>query len=407
MFNQQSQNPYPSEPPQLSAGDVEAPNYSDVLDWMRAINWRTVSLDMWARGNYVRRIIHQGQAGTPPLVVPFRTAEELRWAYRRLALLGLPVDFLYTQNVSRPKKVIHLYPTDLPISGGWGCIAALGSKYKYRGREFFPVFGNVRLMPDWIADWLVDEVAEAFTRGEVFIAPAELVGIHPSHSAPGVEALAETAQGTAVRHAKTAAALLQLELPSLEAMSSVAFEKFLREHQDDLTRFRAAFRRLVDGAEPSDLNDVVDDIRAEVAAMSQSKRYSAMRRNISILGGSLTTIAAGVAAAIAANPALALPIAGSAGAAAATACLVDMWKQRIDQEAGVKQNSFSLLWNLGVDRTERIQLSRQTVKVAPAQRMENAPPSVPAEFHWLCPPSVGMQLLAVKKDTKVGAGTPD
>lgn len=64
------------------------PRYDFALDWMTATEGRAVSLDIWARGNYTRRLIHHHQTGTVPLVVPIRSVEQMRWAYRRLGETG-------------------------------------------------------------------------------------------------------------------------------------------------------------------------------------------------------------------------------------------------------------------------------------------------------------------------------
>ena len=64
-----------------------------IIDWMKELkSGRAVSFDIWARGNYMKRIIDHSRRGIPPLIVPFRKVSEMRWAYRRLALIGLPVE---------------------------------------------------------------------------------------------------------------------------------------------------------------------------------------------------------------------------------------------------------------------------------------------------------------------------
>jgi hypothetical protein len=364
---------------------------------MQRLDGRAVSLDIWARGNYVQRLVYDKATDKLPVIVPFRRVEEMRWAYRRLALLGIPVDFIYTGPVSRPKKVLHLYPGGPKklIEGGWGYVAALGSTFKKEPHEYFPLIGYSQLMPDEIADWLVEEVPEAFLRGEVFVAPAQLVGISRSQPKAGADALATVAQGMVMRHGTLAQGFMEIELPHLDAMTPEAFRRFLDESPEDLARFRVACRQLVRGVEHDQIDDLLDEIRAEVAAMKQSTRYSTMRRNIGLLGGSLATFAAGLAAGVAASPDLVLPVAASTGAATATGCLTDMLRQRIDSQEKVGANSFSLLWQLGLDDVRRVPVgSRQ--RAHSAVRLENAPKSLDGQFHWLCPPSTGMKFLVSK-----------
>lgn len=393
-------NPYPSEPPRLDMENVPPPNYAAALDWMQVLEGRAVSFDIWARGNYMRRLITHERTKSSPLVVPFRRVEQMRWAYRRLALLGLAVDFIYTGGVSKPKRCLTLRPNDGPcarLDGGWGYIAELGSFATVRGRECFALSGWSQLMPEPILDWVVDEASEAFARGDVFVAPAEHVGIDLSRWQPGAAALADVAGGKLVRHGRAATALMQLELPILEAMPSNAFQRFLTESADELARFRVCFRRLVDETEPDDLEDVVEEIRAEVAAMSQSRRYASMRRSIQLLGGTLAVGTSAAVAVVAKAPELALPVAASAGAAAATNALVDLWKQKAEGQAKLRDNSFSLLWQLGIDAVGKVRTSSQPARLGTLQRIEPDAGGALPECHWLCPPTCGLAILAIRK----------
>ena len=40
------------------AAAAPAPTYRFVLDWMQRVPGRAISFDYWARGNYLRRVIH-------------------------------------------------------------------------------------------------------------------------------------------------------------------------------------------------------------------------------------------------------------------------------------------------------------------------------------------------------------
>jgi len=81
------------------AQTVESPLYGDVIDWLKVTSQgRNVVFDFWARGSYTRRLIHQRQSRIEPLTVLVSSADELRWAYRRLMLLGIPIDFITPAN---------------------------------------------------------------------------------------------------------------------------------------------------------------------------------------------------------------------------------------------------------------------------------------------------------------------
>jgi hypothetical protein len=88
--------------------EVSEPSYEGVMDWMRSSGGRSVIFDFWARGNYTRRLIFQRNKGIQPLLVKVSYVDEMRWAYRRLALLGLPVEFIYSGDIPETSKVVHV-----------------------------------------------------------------------------------------------------------------------------------------------------------------------------------------------------------------------------------------------------------------------------------------------------------
>lgn len=356
---------------------------------------RAVSFDIWARGNYTRRLIHNTSTQRHPLIIPCRSVEEMRWAFRRLSLLGMPVDLVYTGGVSAPKNVLHLYPAEGLIGPGWGYIGALGSIARIRGRKWFPVIGVARLMPERILDWLYNEASEEFSRGDVFVAPAELIGIDPSDAQPGLQTLAEVALGERVDPDDQAIVhLANLEIPYIDKMRPAAFRRFLRDHEEEFTRFRSVFKKLSAEA-GTDLRAVVEELRVEVADLSLSERYASLRRTISRFGGALATCGAAVAAAVAASPETALPIAASAGAAGATATLFDLWKQRAEYHEAQHRSPYYILWKLGVDRPSRVQRTPVAAELRRLHRLENATEKNLGDFHWLCPPTPGLRLAVV------------
>jgi hypothetical protein len=98
------------------------------------------------------------QEGVQPFLAQIENRAQMTWAYQRLALLGLPVEFIYTGSLSPLKKILRLHPHGLVDIGGWGYLASL-SYHKHRGKEWFPLVGNVRLMPDSVVSFLADAEA--------------------------------------------------------------------------------------------------------------------------------------------------------------------------------------------------------------------------------------------------------
>src|SRR6266849_1093649 len=249
------------------------PTYAMVLDWMRSSPGRAVSFDIWARGNYTRHVIHSMHRNSAPLIVPFRWVDEMRWAYRRLALLGVPIEFVYMGGVSPPQRILHLYPADGVVNeGGWGYGAALGDVVQIRGKRWF-----------------------------------------------------------------------------------------------------------------------------EVAAVCQSERFASLRKSAVKLGGALATVSAGIAAATAMDQRLAIPVAATAGAAAAASVLTDLWKERIKAGAKLRESAYFLALKLGLDKPTKVRRGKVAVGLRKMQRIESTDPGKLSDFHWLCPPTPGLQFLAFKK----------
>lgn len=383
--------------------DVPPPSYSSVLDWMKIAEGKSVAFDIWARGNYARRVITNRIHERNPVLVPFRYVDEMRWAYRRLALMGLPAEFVYIGDLGKPKHILTLHPGgDYLIDSGWGYLAALGSVLKKRGREWFPVTGYARLMPESILEWLTSEAANAFLKGDVFVSPAELVGIGRNGFIEGTSMMGEIQNGTvAMEESKATEAIASLELPQLDNMSASKFEILLNKHTDDLVRFRNAMRKLAKG-EGSSVNEIVEEIRSEVAEMSCSDKYLQFRRSVTKFGGVFTTFSAAVGVAsstFAANTNIEslAPAVGAATAAGAASVLVELWKQEAERKAKIKENKLSLLWELGLHKAKKVRRNKLNLKFLKYNCISSAESTAEYDCHWLCPPTNGLGFLAVKK----------
>jgi len=378
--------------------EVSSPSYAACLDWMRDLpDGRAVSFDIWARGNFTRRLIYNREQGVTPLLVQASSVGQIRWAYRRLALLGVPVEFLYTGPISAPQRVAHLYPFDSPIDCGWGYIAALGDPALIRDRRWFLVIGTSRLMPEEIPTWLVEEASGAFLRGDVFVSPSELIGMSPDRPADGLTALSDVTGGVSISpELGPALAALDLEMPFVDGLTPADFDRLLTDFGEALEDFRAAFRELMSHYHESEsaAKAAISQLRDEVEILAHSARAQRFRdfvarcrgkvRTIPTLVGVLTAVGAGLSGD---------PFTGAAATLTAGGILWDIWKQARALQPNLSGYRLRLFWQLGVHRARGGSKARlgEYPKKLPTEPEELGP------YHWLCPPSNGMLFAAVKK----------
>ncbi len=387
---------YPCSP-WTEIGSVEPPQYSSVLRWMKSLSGRAVSLDFWARGNYARRLIANKKAGVTPVIVPVANVSELRWAHRRLAILGYPVEFLWQGKLSAPQKVLHLHPGgdgDL-WDAGWGYVAALGTRVKLRRDKWYPVLGYARLLPEAVASWLVDEAGDSFIAGDVFVTPAELVGVLDDQ--PDLaETFAALTGGARVRSGSASEALLNIELPVLDRLSPKAFSRLLLEQSVELSRVRYAFRKLVESDQPKDLSSIVAELNFETSELALADRYQGFRARVTRMGGVVSTAAAFAGAAVGAASGSLTSAVAVASLSAAAAGLCECVRTASEHKLDMRRNPLFLLWQLGSEAGGQIrESSPKTYKY----QSRSAAPITQGEdgyFHWLAPPSVGVGFLAVK-----------
>ena len=392
------------EPTKIDIEEVEKPEFTALFDWAADIPDRSFAYDFWARGNYTRRLADLVLNKKKPLIVPFRYVDELRWAYRRLALAGVPVEFVYCGDLGKPKNILTLHPAgDYKIDAGWGYIGTLDTK-KIKGREWFPVFGYAKLLPDSIVDWIFEEASSAFLNGDVFVSAAELVGVSAKMNDEGFNALLEVTDGSIVSADLNAAkAIASIEIPFVDHMSSHEFDRLLSEHEDDLIRFRYAVSSLM-SEKDANIDELISALRAEVADLRFSDKHSKLRMSISKAGGVLGVFGSSVCAATSTFPELALgssvvtAAAGSAAGTTAVMSLVDIMHQLKDQEIARNSNRFSLLWKLGMEKPSRVKKARKSVLFKKYNRKNTSLPSDSFNCHWLCPPTCGVRLAFVKKN---------
>lgn len=378
--------------------EVSAPSYENVMEWMRGCGGRHVAFDFWARGNYTRRLIYQRSRGIEPLLVPVSYVDEMRWAHRRLALLGVPVEFVYCGEVSESGKILHAdyVSDDFLWDAGWGYIATIS---KMKGRYVAWLIGHADLMPESLLDWLVDEASEDFVEGKVFVSPAELVGIDPRFLDEGLSRLAGITRGAPMTSDyEVTKAALELNMPYLDNMSPHAFRKFLGDYEGELVRFQRAFRNIVTAREKSEqqLKDYIEELKHEIAELTVAAKHEGTRKNILKLGGMLGTFTASFALAVQTQSSSVLSIAGAAGMGAAAVGLLDLWKQATEREQKMAANPYFILWKLGMSRPSEV---KRTSKVSLVKPPNLSPEQfkLNAAHHWLCPPTAGVYFAAVKK----------
>lgn len=387
---------YPARPLDKDARFIP-PCYEEVLDWMQRIGFRSASLDYWARGNYARRIVHHQETGLRPLLVPVTTVEEMRWAYRRLALLDQPVEFLWEGGLTQPLKVLHLHPADSNDmwDAGWGYIAGLGTRVTHRGKLWSPVLGYARLMPETVPKWIVSEFPEHFKQGKLFVAPAELVGVPSSSDELGTAF--ETLIGAVPLHTTPAAdSILQMQLPVLDNLKPDQFTRFLKDNSIELERLRFAFRKLIASHTTTDIKSIVEELNYETSELTLSERYHSFRTRVIRLGGVVGTTSAAIGAAVgAATGSITAAVVAAAGGVAA-AGLCECFRESAEHNLSLRQNPFYILWSLGSQSGKPIGVKDPLLHKH--QKRSAAPRNTgDGYFHWLAPPRPGVKFLSARE----------
>ena len=383
---------------------VDAPSYEACLSWMNEIpEARAVTFDFWSRGNYTRRLIHNRNCRVQPIYVSVSKVDEMRWAYRRLALAGLTIDFIYSGTLSAPKWVRHYQPLDMLQDCGWGYIAFAGTILRSPSeRRWWPVLGYARLMPERIASWVAEEASQAFLQGRINVAPSELVGIGRAVPSQHLNALAQISNGaTAMETIDPAMAILDLDLPWIDGMTPADFDKLVVEHQDELCEFQSSFRELVHGYHLS-LNDAElarNRVKSAVNDLMHSSRHEHLRLFVKKCKGQISTFQTAMAVIAAAGAAYSAdPFAGAAVIGAAGKELRDLWKQTKEDARTESINPNRLLWRLGIEKGA---VFKQKINNPgfPSPKVHKNKLGKPEACHWLCPPSDGLHFAVLNENS--------
>jgi hypothetical protein len=352
------------------------------------------SFDVWNRGNFVRRILHNRALGIQPILVPAANTDQMQFAYRRLALVGMAVDFVYTGPISKPQSVMHLLPWEgVPVDAGWGYVIVADPCFTSpEGRKFAPITGAASLLPEGVTQCIAKEAYRPFLDGRLTVAPAELIGLSALLNSSRIDALAQISAGTTAADAKDSLpAILDLEMPWVDGMAPGDFEKLLSDHQLELAEFRLAFASLMTRYYES-LSDAAvarERFRTSAQDLLRSTKHERMRSLVLKCRGTLTTFpfAMGVLAAAGAVSSRD-PFAGAAVLAGSAKVLHDLWKQA-KSETHASAGPLRLILRMGfATPTFRARSRRSPV---PRDLFEKEGQLHPC--HWLCPPTSGLQAL--------------
>lgn len=333
-----------------------------------------------------------------PILVPVANVGQIRWAYRRLALAGLPIDFVYHGSLGTPQWVHHCQPLDVIHDSGWGYIAFPGTILRSpSARRWWLVLGYARLMPESVARWIFEEGQQLFLNGRVYVEPAELIGIERSVPSQQLEGLAEVVNGATIsENADPAMAILEIELPWIDGMTPSDFEKLLVEHHEEIKEFQASFRELVSGYHSSVEGGEAARrrVKAAVSELTQSTRHARLRSFVIRCKGRLMTFPAAMGVLAATGAVYSRdPFAGAAVAAVAGKELRDLWLQSRSDARAESRNPNRLLWRLGVEK-KAVFHARTKAFVIPQTRLR--PPHGVTAYHWLCPPTDGVRAAVSK-----------
>jgi len=385
--------------------EIAAPDYVTLADWWNAWpEYRPEMLDFWARGNFTRRLLSRRETGATACVVRVQYLDELEAALKRLALLGIEIDFAWSGPVSGERLVIAPQDIDYEDAGGWGYSACSGDRFgeERAGKEWCPSLGWGSLLPDTITDWLANE-AQSFVRdGHVLVCPIENMGLRAKPSKASELHLQRSANSVSVVSTmKSIETLCKIDLPVLEGMSIQDTFSFCQDNRDSLILFQGALRKLLKN-DPSDQSEIVtkhliSQIREGVAELQLSGATLRTRKTLTALGASISTfgVTFGLSYGLGVGPAAL----GSVAAAMATLAL---WDRNIESEGALRKNPYFILWKLQGGRVGKPEFRpRPALEALLSSRGK---PKVLPPYHWLSPPSGGWNIPTVFRGPAGRAG---
>lgn len=370
---------------------IVPPDYSTLLHWWDI--WpevRPEHLDFWARGNYTRRLLSRSRTNRSACIIRVEYVDEMEAALKRLALLGIDIDFTWCGQTTQPQLVMVPQDMEYEDSGGWGYMACAGSLFREprSGKRWCPSLGWASLLPDTVTDWLAEQASLYIQSGKIMVSPASHIGLRRTPGAVPEEQLQKMSNSASmVRERAKIKALFSLELPYIEGMSIQDIHKFCEDHRDSLILFQNALAKLLQRSiveTPDALSqELVSQIREGVAELRLSDRTIAARKGLVALGASIATFLVTAGINLGVGPGAAAV--GSTGAAMAT---LAFWAQILDAQGSMRKNPFYVIWRLqkgkGPKNKWRERRFLREFALPPSQKPKEIPP-----FHWLTPPTAG------------------
>lgn len=373
------------------------PNYSTLLHWWDA--WpeaRPELLDFWARGNYSRRILSRNKTKRSACIVRIKQVDEMEAALKRLALLDIDVDFAWCGQTTQPQLVIVPQDIDYEDSGGWGYTAASGSRFSESRdeKDWCPSIGWASLLPDTVTDWLADEARPYIQSGKIMVSPVSHIGLSNVPVDVSEEQIQKISNSASIiREQAKIKSVFDLELPYLEGMSIQDIHRFCENHRDHLILFQKAIARLlqssIEGSSDSISQELVSQIREEVAKLRLSNQNIDAQTGILTLGGSIATFTL--------TGGIMLRDIKTVGAGCTAAMTtLKLWSQILNARNAMRKNPFYIIWALQRGKDPRNKWHNipfsQEFPIPPHQKPKVIPP-----FHWLAPPTAGWRVPTCKR----------
>ncbi len=368
---------------ELPTEGVSRPNYSKLIEWWS--QWpeaRPEFLDFWARGGYVQRSLWRQDNPNPALTIGVRYIDEIEYAIRNLALLGVEIDFIWVGDVSSTSLVLVPQDVDYEGVGGWGYTTCSGDRINDArgGREWVPAMAWAQMMPDTVTDWIFENAVGFFENGQAFIAPAESVGLSRNIEKAVSRPYENFNQTKTVFDPRVASDVIaNLDMPKIEGMSMRDLSAFCRDHVDELSNFRNAIGNLLTSPEGS-FDRCLVEINDAVREMESSNSYASMRKSVIGVGAVLATFNLGLAEGIAAK---------ALGAGFAAHSALQWWCEKTIANREARSKPFWPVWKLSKGKT-RGEFTKGRKGFQAGSFPMNSPNNQIS--HWLAPPVSGWSI---------------
>ncbi len=370
---------------------VAVPNYDTLIDWWEL--WpeaKPVHLDFWARGNYVRHLLSRKDSQRSGCIVRVEYLDEIEFALKRLALLGLKVDFVWHGMVSEPQLVIVPQDVDYEDSGGWGYTVAAGDKFSEQrgGKEWCPAIGWASLLPDTVTEWLGTEAKEFVRSGDIFVAPVQHLGLSKHPGGKTEEEFQRISESmTLMGERAKIKAIFKIDLPYLEGMGIKDVKKFCDDYKDSLMLFQGALHKLVkqspQESEYALVKELVAEIKEGIAILTLSDKAANARKLLLHVGAAISSISLTIGLRLGIPPSEA-----TVGIAAAASGLIGQYSQILESRAQMKKNPFYAIWAFQKGKGPKNTFYQHKLFDGYSQFKLAKKKGIPP-YHWLSPPTPG------------------